>query len=549
MDGRSVYTPLFSGVFWDVQDTMLEDIERIEVIRGPGAALWGANAVNGVINIITKDAHATKGGLLSASYGTEENGVGSIRYGLGVSEDLSVRIYAKYLNRDDQKIPYTSRDASDEWSAFRSGFRTDWKANEANQLRLQGDFYTGEADQERTVFIGLPPFVRTVQGRGTFQGGNLLASWNHIFSADSDLSIQAYYDRTERHDRIHHEVRDTLDLDGQHRFALGERNEFLYGFGYRYSADELSDGRDNTGSIAFIPAERHDQLFSSFIQDEIELVPETLRAVLGSKFEHNDYTGFEVQPNLRLAYTPHEKHTIWTSVARAVRTPSRFEHTISAWIVPPPSMILGNPDYRSEELIAYELGYRVQPLQNLSFDIAAFYNDYEDLRLILPTTLVPAPGMTIWQPVNDLEGETYGTELVATWRVLEGWRLTGGYTWLQMNLHTDPKWEPLKQLGMTFEGEEGTSPRHQFHLRSYVDLPHNVSFDTAAYYVDNLSARAVQSYIRLDARLAWRPTPDLEISLVGQNLNDDQHLEFGNGFLITPSEIERSVYAKVTYKF
>jgi iron complex outermembrane recepter protein len=545
-DGRSIYTPLFSGVFWDVQDTLMEDIERIEVIRGPGATLWGANAVNGVINIITKNAADTQGGLLTGGSGNEERGFGSTRYGGKLGEHAFYRAYVKYFSRD-AFVDAQGAEAHDDWDILRGGFRTDWKISATDSLTWQGDYYTGNVGQRFPVFPP-PTFFRIVQGHGSVSGGNLLGSWKHVFSETSDMVLQVYHDRTEREDRIHHETRDTEDIDFQHRFAVGERQEVTWGLGYRYSADRLSDGKDETGAVVFWPNHRGDQLFSGFLQDEVILVPDLLQLTLGSKIELNDYTGWEMQPSARLLWTPDEKHTVWAAASRAVRSPARFEHTVRSWFVPPPAQLVANDDFESENLLAYELGYRLQPMTRLSLDFAAFYNVYDDLRLIVPFTSVasppPFPPLTLYRPENGASGETYGAEFAGTYHITDNWKLSAGYTYLHMNLRRDGN-----QKGLSPEGAEGDSPRHQFNVRSYLDLPHDLQFDTALYYVDALPNRNVSSYVRLDLRLGWRPSRHLDLSIGAQNLLDDRHPEFGPGFLISPTEIERSVYAKATWTF
>jgi iron complex outermembrane recepter protein len=544
MDGRSVYTPLFSGVFWDVQDTMLEDIEQIEVIRGPGAAMWGANAVNGVINIITKNSADTQGGLISGGTGTEELGFGSVRYGGKIAEGLTYRAYVKYFNRDDFKLPNGGGDAADEWDMFRGGFRSDWKISDGNSVRLQGDAYSGTTGQD--VKVPLPPAplapppwpIVTLTGRGKVAGGNVLGSYQHVFSDSSDLTLQTYYDRTERTDQVHQEFRDTYDLDFQHRFELGERQEFIWGLGYRLSTDKLSRGLGAIQTIGFVPAERRDQLFSAFAQDVIKLHEDDLKFTLGTKVEHNSYTGWEIQPNARLIWEPSERHSIWAAVSRAVRTPARFEHTIQGFFTQNGQSggIFGNPNYESEELTAYEIGYRVQPNKRVSFDLAGFINDYENLRVFAFSGL----GVT---PQNVGSAETYGGELGANFKVTEQWRLFAGYTFLKMQLHSQTR------FAVGAETPERESPQHQVQVRSYYDLPWNLELDAAVYYVDSLAARTVPGYTKLDLRLGWRPKQNFELSIVGQNLLDSRHPEFGEGFLVSPTEIERSVYAKATWRF
>lgn len=557
IDGRSVYSPLFSGVFWDVQDTLLEDVDRIEVIRGPAGTLWGANAVNGVINIITKSAKDTQGGLISAGGGNEERGFGDIRYGGKLGGDFYYRAYAKYFNRDDF-VDASGNKGADGWQVGRGGFRIDWKVAPGDSLMVQGDYYDGEVGANITTTSVSPPFAIPVIGDFPISGGNILGRWKRSLSPTSSLALQLYYDRTERKSPVHREIRDMVDLEFQHNFVLGRRLEFVWGLGYRFTTDQI----DASSTVSFTPSSRGDNLLNAFVQGEIALIEKRLRLTLGSKFEHNDYTGFEAQPNARLLWTPDERHTIWAAISRAVRTPARFEHTVRANLAafpgPSPSCpapicetsLFGDERFKSEELLAYELGYRAQLTHSLSLDIATFYNVYTNLRTIEPatpffeTTPFPPHLVIAVRPDNKLEGETYGVELATTWNVTDHWKLNLGYTFLKIQLHRD-----ASSLFSAAENPEGESPRNQFHVRSYVDLPYNLKFDAAAYYVDNLSQRNVPSYIRVDARLGWYPVKGLEVSVAAQNLFDDRHPEFGPGFLVTPTQIERSVYGKITWRF
>ncbi len=557
MDGRSVYTPLFSGVFWDVQDTLLEDVDRIEVIRGPAGTLWGANAVNGVINIITKRAEDTQGGLVSAGGGNEERGFGDIRYGGKLGDNAYYRAYAKYFNRDDF-VDASGNKGADGWQVGRGGFRFDWNLAASDSLTVQGDYYDGEVGANITTTSLSPPFARPVIGDFPISGGNILGRWKRSLSSTSGLLLQLYYDRTERKSPVHREARDTVDLEFQHTFVLGRRHEIVWGLGYRFTSDQI----DPSPTVSFTPSSRGDNLFSAFVQDEITLVEKRLRLTLGSKFEHNDYTGFEAQPNARLLWTPDERHSIWAAISRAVRTPARFEHTVRAnlTVFPGPSPVcpvplcetslFGDERFKSEELLAYELGYRAQLTQWLSLDIATFYNVYSNLRTIEPTapffegSPFPPHLVLALRPENRLDGETYGVEIASTLNVTDHWKLNLGYTFLKIRLDRD-----ASSLDSAAENPEGESPRNQFHVRSYVDLPYNVRFDTAVYYVDSLPQRNVPSYIRVDARLGWYPVKGLEVSVAAQNLFDDRHPEFGPGFLVTPTQIERSVYGKVTWRF
>ena len=560
MDGRSVYTPLFSGVFWDVQDTVLEDIERIEVIRGPGASLWGANAVNGVINIITKEAKDTQGGLVFGGGGTEERGFGGARYGGKISSNIFYRVYGKYFARDRSALANGS-DAHDAWDLIRSGFRVDWNASERNLVTFQGDIYDGDLDQTLTLFSPIQPYASfTSPYNINVKGGNMIGRWTHQIQEDSDLRVQAYYDNTQRDYILLEENRDTFDLDIQHRFPLGERQEIVWGTGYRVSADDIG----NTFDVIIEPDHRKTQLFSGFVQDEITLMEDQLTLTLGTKLEHNDYTGVEIQPSGRLAWTPHPKHTVWASAARAVRTPSRAEVDgrlrIEARYAPleqlipglPPlfGTVLANPNFESEDLRAFELGYRVQPQDRLTLDLATFYNVYENLRSGEFGTPIfefepPPPHFNLILG-NRLCGETYGTELAANWQLTEWWRWSLSYTFLDMQIHTDLGSNDTSQERILEEG----STNHRFGFRSMMDLPRNFEFDAGIRHVGTVPRGSIPAYLVMDVRLGWRPIPNLEVSIVGQNLLDDRHQEYDPDLIrIQRAEIQHSIYAKATWRF
>ncbi len=556
IDGRSVYTPLFSGVFWDVQDTLLEDVDRIEVIRGPGATLWGANAVNGVINIITRSARETQGGLLAAGGGTEEQGFAALRYGGALGESSSYRVYGKVFDRGSGER-LTGGAGADDWSMRRAGFRLDSKLAGGSDWMVEGDLYEGEAGETLTLQSLQAPVPRTVDGEEEVAGGYLLSRWQRALSDTSDLKVQLYYDRTERLAPLIDEERDTFDVELQHGFAPGFRHRLLWGLGYRRTADDIQ----GMAILSLFPARRTDDLASGFLQDEITLRPDRLWLTLGSKLEHNDYTGFEVQPNLRAVWTPRQHHTLWGAVSRAVRTPSRAEHDLrlDAQVIgpgqvfpgAPPAVVtsFGNPDYRSEELIAWELGYRVGLSPGLFFDLATFYNDYDRLRSTRTgqpfLEVTPTPHLVI--PVrigNDLEGETYGAELAADWRISKRWRWSAAYSLLVIQLQVPPGGNASAL------GAEGQSPRHQLFLRSSVDLAREVELDVSLRHVDELPSLEVDRYTTLDLRLGWRPRPDLELSLVGQNLLEGSHVEAAPEVIPThPTAVERGVYGKVEWRF
>jgi len=574
IDGRSVYTPLFAGVYWDVQDVMLEDIDRIEVIRGPGATLWGSNAVNGVINIITKSAKETQGALVTAGYGNEEEGFGAVRYGYELDEDTHARVYAKYFRRDGgQRVDETGR-AHDDWDMARGGFRLDSALSEHDDITIQGDFYDGGVGLDNTEVTSLvPPRSRTIDRTQELQGGNILGRWTHRFSETAETTFQLYYDRTERQDDLVDEDRDTVELDFQHGFNLGERNRVTWGSTYRWSRDETT----SSFLVGLDPEDRVHDLVSGFVQDEIVALPDRLRFIVGSKFEYNDFSGFEYQPSGRFVFTPGEEHTVWGAVSRAVRTPSRADEEIeilisanAASLPVGPGLTVpftlaatanGNDDFDSEELTAFELGYRFHPAQRVSLDIASFFNRYQGLRTaeigdISPSTqeILANPGAFLANPVvelplvfdNKLDGTTYGIEVAASWQVTDWWRLLGTYSGIQIDM------DPDKDSTDTGTGDtiEGSTPTHMATLRSQMDLPGNLELDGSVFWMENLPALSVPSHVGVDLRIGWKPVDHLELALVGRNLQETRHQEFGGTTLIrSAAKIDRSIYGKVTWTY
>jgi iron complex outermembrane recepter protein len=515
IDGRTVYTPLDAGVFWDAQNVLLEDIDRIEVVSGPGGALWGANAVNGVINIVTKSARDTQGMLIEGGGGSFLQDFGAIRYGGGNGTNLFYRVYAQRFDRDGAVFP-NGKEAPDFWDMSQGGFRMDWYPSEVNTLTLQGDAYAGsQAATNGDTFI---------------DGQNVLGRWSHTISDTAELTMQAYFDRTWREiPALGAEDLKTYDFDFQFHFGLGERQNVTWGAGYRLMQDAVQNGR----GIAFIPPDRNMQLFSGFVQDEIALVPDYLQLTLGTKLEHNDFSGFEVQPSARLAWMPAERHTFWAAVSRAVRSPSRIDSDVR---IPgnPPFQFLGDKNFESETVLAYEAGYRVRPIDRLNLSLASFYNDYDHLRSLNQTT------PTSFAFRNNFEGQTWGFELSGTYQATDWWRLRAGYTYLNKLLWTH-------NPAVNARNPEGNDPENQFLVQSILDLPAHFQFDVVGRYVDTLENPHVPSYVSFDARLAWRWRDHMEISVVGQNLWDDHHPEFGAG--TTREEIPRSVFGKVAWWF
>lgn len=522
IDGRTIYTPLYSGVFWDAQEVFLEDLDRIEVISGPGATQWGANAVNGVINIVSKSARDTQGTLLYGGGGDELGGFGGARYGGTAAPGVYYRVYGQYSERDDSVLA-NNADAVDSWHLSQGGFRVDWEPAADRQLTLQGDAYDGRLAQPGNSDIAI-------------SGANLLSRWSRTLTPDSNLQLQLYFDRTHR--RIPGSFAqdlDTYDLDFQHRLLLGERHDLVWGLGYRVVEDDVR----NPITFAFLPANVIQDRFSAFAQDEIVLLPDRLHFALGAKIEHNDYTAWEFQPSARLSWHPTENHTVWSAVSRAVRTPSRIDRDFYAPRDPPHTQLVGGPDFDSETLIAYELGYRVHPFPQLALALATFYHDYDDLRSV--EKLNP-PNRFPFELANGQRGHSAGAELTVDYRATDRWRLRAGYTELRVHI------EPKAGSNDTSQGSaESHDANHQFQLRSSLDLPAHFTFDTTLRYVAPISNQAVPEYTELDLRLAWQPTPTWEFSLVGQNLLHQDHVEFGT--VGARREIERSIYGKVQCRF
>lgn len=544
MDGRRVYDPLFSGVYWDVVDTVMEDLDRIEVVRGPGATLWGANAVNGVINITTKSAADTQGLLLSGGVGTYDQGFGTVRYGGKISEDAHFRVYGKYRNLDNMP----SRDAGrrpDDWSMWQTGFRFDFGNSDSGKLTIQGDaFHMPKRGTRRLVADPSGHFLTQTQvGHDRATGGNFLTRLHYDIDEKSHWSLQLYYDRLERlSSNGFRYVRDSFDTDFRHHFHLGDHHAIVWGLNARHDSLES----EPAPGLALVPPSRSANTFSAFIQDTITLVPDRLFAMLGTKLEHNDFTGFEVQPSARLWWTPNERQTIWAAVSRPVRTPSWIEEDLSfifayadpgLLMTPPfptgttiPLSITGNPDIESEEMLSWEAGYRQRFSDSLTVDIAGFYNRYEEL------ITVPAFSFE-----NVARSDVYGIEVSSMWDVADNWSLHGSYSLLHIHTsHTSSE-----------AAWDGGSPRHQFQIHSWLDITDDLELNAGLYFVDKLEAQSVGRIYRMDVGLTWRPSSNVELSVWGQNLLDDKHVEFESAAfsLDSPAQVERSVTVQATLRF
>jgi iron complex outermembrane receptor protein len=556
IDGRSVYTPLFSGVYWNAQDVMLEDVERIEVIRGPGATLWGANAVNGVINIITKSAQSTQSALVTAGGGTEMQGFGNLRYG-GQLNKAFYRAYAKYFTVAASNDAL-GKLADDNWNALRGGFRGDWTPDGPDSFTFQGDLYRSRYGETLTVPSLNAPYTSTFPNRGSISGGNILGRWTHSFGLSS-TSLQMYFDNTNiSENSLFTDHQNIFDIDFQHTIHVSEWQQFIWGIGYR----SMADSNNSSFVVSLLPSHSRLNQVSGFGQDEISLFDKRIQLTIGSKLEHNDFTGLEVEPNARVLWSITPNQSVWTAVSRAVRTPALTERglqLISA-VVPPggpgnptplpvEAEVFGSNQFKSEDLLAYEAGYRVQLTNSLSADVATFYNYYTHLRTAEPGApfleVNPAPAHLVapFLAANKMHGGTYGTELFTEWRLVPKWKLAGSYSYLQMDLRKD-----ATSLDPTADNPGLSSPRHQFYVRSSLDIFKSLEHDLVVRHVGQLTGLNIPSYYCVDTHFSYKLLRQLELSVGSQNLLNKRHQEFVPDFINTaPTNVGRTVYGSISW--
>jgi iron complex outermembrane recepter protein len=553
LDGRSVYTPTFDGVFWDVLDMPLEDIDRIEVVRGPGASVWATNAVNGVINIITKRASDTRQSFVDVVAGNIDQGFATVQYGGNAGKRTSFRVFAKYLN--ENYFPNSAgQDGGDGWNDARMGFRTDTNLSANDTLTFEGDLYRGREGNVSLNFVSVgSPLVQT-QNEVNLGGGFLQAVWNRRYSDRSGMSIQGSYDEYERNDFLA-EARSTSDIAFQHHFGWGDRQDLIWGVEYRYSQSRT----DGDPYYSLDPPDLNASLFSGFVQDEIAAVPDRLHVIVGAKLEHNNYTGWDAFPTARLTWTPDTKETFWAAVSTADRDPGSTDVSLRSSLGgftgpngPVELELMGNPNVKDEALVAYEAGYRVTLTEQLTFDLASYFNWYTNQETAEPGVpffaTTPAPPHVVVPLVfeNLMYGETHGFEMSANWKPVRRWTLSPGYAFEQIHMHVLGISQDTTSVGEA----QGSTPVNSAQMRSHVELASRFSWETSAYFVGRLTNPEIPSYTRLDSGLTWHWSNKLSLSVVGQNLLRDRHMEFVDytGSAGT-TLIKRSAYVEWKWQF
>jgi len=534
VDGRAVYNPLFSGVYWDLQQTIMEDVDRVEVIRGPGATIWGANAVNGVVSVVTRSARDTQGTLVYGGAGDVHQAMGGVRYGGRAGENTYYRTFVSYQATADYPLA-NGQPAGDRWQSTHGGFRLDHYPDQDTQLTWQAE----------ATAVDL--YDRTADANNI----NTLGRWTRQLSADSGVEVQAYYDRTSRNDAANlYAVVDTVDVTAQHTLTIDPRDAIVWGLGYRFTDTALKPAPP---FIIIRKSHVHLHLFNVFVQDELKVVPDKFTLTAGIKVEHNDFTNFEFQPSVRMTFKPTAQQTLWAAVSRAVRTPSETEgRDMFTALAGPPSVgpggglyvptLVGDTNPIAEVLWAYELGYRIQAGRRVNVDLTSFYNDYTNLISVGGVDQF-IPGVPFGEAMtpfsNIFKGQTYGGEASATLSPADGWKVTAGYSLLFVHIQ-GPAVTSRAVLA-------GSSPKSQASLRSAYDFTTRATLDAQLRYVSAI--QFVPAYLTADVRLSYRPTHQLELALVGQNLFDPQHPEQPAQPTTVTTEVPRGFFAEITWRF
>lgn len=557
VDGRSVYTTLFAGTYWDVQNLLLADVDRIEVIRGPGGTIWGPNALNGVINIITKSSKDTHGMLVSAGGGNQDQGFVDAHYGGGNSKGLDYRVDELGFDRGPEYHPDGKN--FDRWRAIRAGFRADWEKDTRDHFTFEGDIYDEGAGTGDVSSTYTAPYIQTLYGTEALTGGSILGRWRRVYADGKDFQLQAFYDRTKRYDPTQFEdLRNTYDVDFLDRFRLPGRQRISWGLGARFS-----NGVNPmvVPGLSFSPESRTDRLLTAFFQDEVALIDERLVFTFGTKLLETNFTGVQFQPSGRLSWTPTDRQTLWAAFTHAVRTPSDVEENLTylgyagtAGGLPAFGVLGPNPNFHSEELNGYEAGYRLLVRQSLYFDAAGFYNHYgdllsEDITGSPAVVTTPAPTHIVFTADygNGLVGTTKGVEFAPEWKPMSSWRLRASYSYLQMDI---AKGKDSLDAN-TGQSVAGSSPKHQLALQSYLDFEKVFTIDLTYRYggarPDVPGDRKIAAYSTADARFDWQFAREFKFSAVGRNLLQPHHFEFGGVDPGPDVGIVRSAYGQITW--
>jgi iron complex outermembrane receptor protein len=587
VDGRTVYTPSFSGVYWNQIDVPLDTIERIEVVRGPGGTVWGANAVNGVINIITEHSQDTQGGRLSAGAGSFQTGGYEARWGGHFARSGTYRAFGDFESFNSL-LTAQGQNGHDGWQRGHGGFRADFSRSAKDAFVFEGNVFQTNGGQE--VGTGGNAALRSFTQPANDHGFDLLGRWTRAHSDNSQSSLQIYGSNYTRLDTSLEEKVSTLDLDFQNHTSIGSRNDIVWGAGYRFNSDKLENTYSSIRSLQdlgfyshFLPPRKDYSLFSVFFQDEISIASK-LALTAGTKVEHNAFTGFEYEPSVRLAWTPNDPHTFWMAASQAVRQPSRLDTANEIQISPTlysmsglaiTGRVNGNPHFQAETTRTYEAGYRLIPTTRVSFDLSAFYSFYRNLKsgMIVDPQLIPQRGLFLLNiPIvagNGSKARNYGAEASVGWHVSSRWKLNTGYSWLRTNVFSaqasisDPGL-PLKGLLPTSLADligavavttpinraaNGTTPEQQLTMQSYLDLSSKLSFDNSLYYVGRLEGKNIPAYTRVDTRLAYKLGKRVEVSLAWQNLLSPRHFEFAGAVEAIETQATRSIFGRAVWTF
>lgn len=554
IDGRPVYSPLFSGTLWDQHAPILQNIKRIEVIRGPGGSLWGANAFSGVINIIRKSSSETQGGWAELQAGTERELVSKVRYGGQIGDAVKYRFAAKREAFGSTEGASPMFSGNDNWQRYWIENRFDYQTAKGDELTFQSDLVFSDPKLNYIVPSPDSPYVTALSDRGDVRGGNALARWRHDTSETESSQVQVYYDRSERDEVILDHTEETYSFDFEHRTELFGEFDTVFGLGYRTIDSTTVD----SPQIMFGDKRRID-LASGFVSTEFPIFDDTMTMTLGSKFEHNDYTGFEIQPTLRLLAPVGNDSVLWGGVSRAIRTPSRVEADLMSvaqiFEVAPGNVqgaqIVGNSKYHPEELLSFEMGARSRVSRTVSFDIATFFNHVDRLNTFEPVGMVPASylgrelaAMNLQSPMNEAEANVYGGEVVLDYQPISRWKLQAVYSLQKTDIEANNSRDiTVGQIGRR-------NPENLFHIRSYFDVSDAVRFDGVLRYVDNLSERQIGSYEELDLKLTWEVNESTELFLIGNNLLAPSHQEYvSESINFYPRRIERGMVVGVSVEF